>query len=136
MSDKNWPSSLKPFWPAIIVNQIEDVLFSQNLLSLKVIEEDMGVQYSEATFNDWGTVGGSVGYLFSASDTFEVGKPFEVKAQNTALFKGIISGLTEIYPQSGPPLLKVEARNIQLKVVTKNIPLELTDAAWSPRAQP
>ena len=127
MSDKNWPSTQVPFWPAIIVDRIEDVLFSQNLLSLKVVEEDLGVQYSEATFNDWGTVGGRLDYLFSASDTFEVGKPFDVKAQTTALFNGFISGLTEIYPQSGPPLLKVEAKNIQLKVVDPKIfQLELT----------
>jgi hypothetical protein len=127
MSDKKWPSPHIPFWPVIIVNRIEDMLFSQNLLSLKVAEEDMGVQYSEATFNDWGTVGGSEDYLFSASDTFEVGKPFEVKAQTTALFTGFISGLTEIYSQSGPPLLKVEAKNIQRKVDPKIIQLELTE---------
>ena len=125
MSDKKWPSPKIPFCPVIIVNRIANVLFSQNLLSLKVVEEDIGVQYCEATFNDWGTVEGGVGYLFSASDTIDVGKPFEVKAQTTALLKGFISSLTEIYPQSGPPLLKVEAKNTQLNVEAKNIQLNV-----------
>ena len=113
MSAKNWPSPNMPFSLVIIVNRIDNVLFSQNLLSLKVVEEDLGVQYSEATFNDWGIVDNSVGYLFSPSDTFDVGKPFEVKAPTAALFTGFISGLTEIYPQSGPPQLNVAANTIQ-----------------------
>jgi hypothetical protein len=115
MPDKKWPSPNTPFWPVIIVNSIDNVLFSENLLSLKLVE-DIGGQYSEATFNDWGTVNGSLGYLFSASDTFDVGKLFEVKAQTTELFKGFINGLTVKYPQSGPPQLKVVAKNIQLEL--------------------
>ena len=115
MPDNKWPL-LYNNRPAINVNGLDNGL-SQNLLSLLVVEEDIGVQHSEATFNNWGLVGSRLDYLFSESDTLDVGKQLEVKLQNLPLFIGFISGLKGMYPQGGPPLLTVEAKNIQRELV-------------------
>jgi hypothetical protein len=110
MADEKWSSSIGEARPEFAVDGTDNLLFSQQLIRLMVVEEDYNVRQCEAIVNNWGAVGNSIGYLFSDSGAFDVGKPFEVKAQNSTFFHGRISWLKGEYSEEAPPVLIVGAK--------------------------
>lgn len=85
------------------------------LLSLVVEETTAGLYRCEAVFGNWGTKGGSPGFLFFDRATFEFGKPLEVDMGDgeaaAKVFSGRISGLEARFPEGRPPEIAVLAED-------------------------
>jgi hypothetical protein len=112
MPDEKWPSSPVISRPVFTFNGIENQLFSENVLSIMVVEEEAGVQHCEVAVTNWGSLeGGGVGYFFE-SETFGVGKPIAALYQNNTFFNGFISGLTGNFFKNNPPVLIIEAKSL------------------------
>lgn len=88
---------------------------SAALVSLAVAETEQGLFTLEATFGNWGTKQGSVGYLYFDRDVFDFGKTVrvEVGAGEAAatVFHGRISALEGRFPVQRPPELLVLAED-------------------------
>ncbi len=101
--------------PAIQLDGQKNASLSDGLMNLMVEETTAGLYRCEATFGNWGTSGGGVGFLYFGRDVVEFGKPFAVTAGSgeteAEIFAGRIMGLEANYPQTRPPELVVLAED-------------------------
>jgi phage protein D len=85
------------------------------LLSL-VVEEDVdGMARCEASFGNWGTAAGTVGFVYFDRALLEFGKPLVVSIGGgdaaADVFEGRISGLEGRFPKSRPPEILILAED-------------------------
>jgi phage protein D len=85
-------------------------------VSLLVVENTSGLYRCEATFGNWGTVDGRIGYLYLDRSTLDFGKRFAVRLSSGgpaagALFDGRITAIEALYPAGGAPELTVLAED-------------------------
>ena len=80
---------------------------SGSLLSLAIREDTQGLYRCEASFGNWGDVGGTPGFLYFDGSTINFGKDFEVTYASDTLFKGKIFAIEAHYPEGGPPAITV-----------------------------
>lgn len=101
--------------PAIKLDGQANASLSDGLMNVMVEETTAGLYRCEATFGNWGTSSGGVGFLYFDRSVLDFGKPFAVTAgaDDTAaqLFSGRIMGLEANYPQTRPPELVVLAED-------------------------
>ena len=101
--------------PAIQLDGQDNPSLSDGLMNLMVEETTAGLYRCEATFGNWGTGNGSVGFLYFGRDVLDFGKPFAVTAgsndSESEIFSGRIMGLEANYPQTRPPELAVLAED-------------------------
>jgi uncharacterized protein len=93
--------------PMIRVATRDCAALAQGLTSLSISEAVNNIARCEASFGNWGTTGGGVGFLYFNRSLLDFGKPFAVKLDNDVLFDGRVTGLEAQYPSGRPPRLTV-----------------------------
>jgi phage protein D len=97
--------------PTISVAGKDDPTLGLGLLSLMIVENTNGLYRCEATFNNWGSIDHSIGFLYFDRRTLEFGKSFKVKLGSDMLFNGRILGLEAHYPEGRSPELAILAED-------------------------
>jgi len=95
--------------PAFNVGGQDQPELSAQLLELSVRENALGLYRCEASFGNWGTVNGKIGFRYFDRALLDFGKTFKVLLGSDALFEGRVMGLTAQFPEGGPPRLVVLA---------------------------
>jgi phage protein D len=84
-------------------------------MSLTVEEYDHGMARCEASFGNWGTSRGEVGFLYFDRDLLNFGKRLTVSVDGddalVQVFEGRITGLEGRFPRSRPPEIRVMAED-------------------------
>lgn len=102
---------LRPARPTILLAGHDDAALTGRLVRLRLHEDQSGLSSCEATFENWGTVGGSVDYLYFGRDQLDFGKDLGVALNGTALFSGRITALEADFPDGAPPEVTVLAED-------------------------
>jgi phage protein D len=79
------------------------------LLEMVVREDTLGLYGCEATFGNWGTVGGRIGFRYFDRALLDFGKPFKITLGDATLFDGRVMGLRAEFPEGAPPRIEVIA---------------------------
>src|SRR5688572_6201540 len=95
--------------PAFSIGGQDQPDLSAQLLDLAIRETAAGLYRCEATFGNWGTVNGKIGFRYFDRSLIDFGKVFKVMLGSDALFEGRIMGLTAEFPEGAPPRLQVIA---------------------------
>lgn len=109
---------------------------SNGLISMLVEETTAGLYRCEATFGNWGSLSGEVGYLYQNRRFFDFGKSLVIEAGDTqtlgTIFEGRITGIEGHYQEDSPPQIGVlaEDRLQDLRMTRRTRTFELmTDSA-------
>jgi phage protein D len=81
------------------------------LLALRIEENVHGLYSCEATFGNWGAVGGSTGYLYFDRQILDFGKDFLVTFAGERIFTGRVMAVEADYHEASPPTLTVLAED-------------------------
>ena len=95
--------------PAFSVGGQDQPDLSVQLLDLAVRENTLGLYRCEATFGNWGSVNGRIGFRHFDRTLIDFGKSFKVKLGDDVLFDGRVMGITGVFPQGAPPRIVVLA---------------------------
>jgi len=121
--------------PGLRVSGNAEPALEENLLSLLVEETTAGLYRCEATFQNWGPVGGEVDYLYLDRQLLDFGSPFEVVAGSDEaehrIFHGRITGLEAVFPGERAPEVTVlaEDRFQDLRMTRRTRTFEESSAA-------
>lgn len=97
--------------PVIAIDGRDAPALSDGLTRLAIGEDTEGLYRCEATFGNWGNVGGRADYLYFDRRTFDFGKGLRVTLHGNTLFDGRITGLEAQYHDKGPRHLNVLAED-------------------------
>lgn len=97
--------------PVIALDGRDQPKLSEGLSRLAVGEDTEGLYRCEATFGNWGDVGGRADYLYFDRRTFDFGKGLRVTLHGNTLFDGRITALEAQYQANGPRSLNVLAED-------------------------
>ena len=97
--------------PVIAIDGRDESKLSDGLIKLAVSEDTEGLYRCEATFGNWGDVGGRADYLYFDRRTFDFGKGLRVTLHGNTLFDGRITALEAQYQENGPRCLNVLAED-------------------------
>jgi phage protein D len=108
MPDAPLITSARPF---IALDGRDERALSDGLTRLAVAEDTEGLYRCEATFGNWGDVGGRADYLYFDRRKFDFGKGLKVTLNGNTLFDGRITALEAQYKDKGPRHLNVLAED-------------------------
>ena len=101
--------------PVIALGGQRNDALSTDILTVLIEETTEGLYRCEATFNNYGTSGNNIDYLYFGRDVLDFGKDFVVQLGPGDLarqaFKGRISALEAEYPAGGGGMLVVLAED-------------------------
>src|SRR5690349_20808566 len=101
--------------PLINVAGEDNMILSDGLLSLSVLENTQGLYRCEAVFGNWGAADRDIGFLYFRRDILEFGKPWQVKIGHGSnagtIFDGRIMGLEARFPEGQAPQIGVLAED-------------------------
>jgi phage protein D len=90
--------------PTLTIGGTVDVLAQENLLSLAVEEDTVGLCWCEATFRNWGIRRGAPDYLYLSRDVIDFGTTFSVtfgpEPDQREVFAGKVTAVQADYPAS------------------------------------
>jgi phage protein D len=104
-------SQFRPARPTITLGGRDSAVLTQQLVRLRVHEDQAGLSSCEATFENWGTVSGRLGFLYLGRDQLDFGKRLGVKLDQNTVFAGRITALEGTFPDGAPPELTVLAED-------------------------
>lgn len=115
MGDVGTTRGLYTAQPEIRVAGNAQPVLAENILSLLVEETTEGLYRCEASFQNWGPVGGAVDYLYLDRQLLDFGTTFEVVAGSDQaeqrIFHGRITGLEAVFPPARAPEMTVLAED-------------------------
>lgn len=101
--------------PTVSIDGQENSELSLGLLTLLVEETIAGLYRCEATFGNWGTVKGEVGFLYFDRRLLDFGKTLSIyigeRDTEAQIFEGRIMGLESYYPKMRPPEIAILAED-------------------------
>lgn len=97
--------------PTIAIDGEDKSALAEGLLNMMIVETTEGLYRMEATFGNWGTVNGRIGFLYFDRQTLDFGKTVKIKLGSDSLFEGRISGLEANLPEGRPPEITVLAED-------------------------
>jgi phage protein D len=101
--------------PTLTIGGSSDTLASENLVSLAVEEDTVGLCWCEATFRNWGTRRGAPDYLYLSRDVIDFGTTLSIAfgpgSESRQVFAGKVSALHADYPASDVAELTVLAED-------------------------
>jgi hypothetical protein len=101
--------------PRFTVDGRDQPALGDQLIEMAVEDTVAGLSHCEATFANWGPVGGAVGFLYFGRDVLEFGKAFNIAAGGGAaagqIFDGRIMGLEGRFHNERPPEILVLAED-------------------------
>jgi phage protein D len=101
--------------PTIILDGQINTELGGGLLTLLVEETTAGLYRCEATFSNWGSTGGGVGFLYLDRRLLDFGKRLTIRMgkgkAEAQVFEGRIMGLEARYPKMRPPEISVLAED-------------------------
>ena len=112
--------------PGLYLDGQAELELALGLLSLAVHETTAGLYACEATFGNWGTDGGRVGYLYFDRQLLDFGRVLRVEIGDgeaaAKIFEGRIMGIEGRYPQQSPPeiLVLAEDRFQDLRMIRRS----------------
>ena len=88
---------------------------TDGLLTMLAEETTAGLFRCEASFGNWGTANGGVGFLYLDRQVLDFGKTLAIRIgegeTESQIFKGQITGLEAHYPKTRPPEIVVLAED-------------------------
>ncbi len=97
--------------PTIEIDGEDRIALVERLLNLIIVETTEGLYRMEATFGNWGTVNGRIGFLYFDRRTLDFGKTIRIKLGSDSLFEGRITGIEAVFPEGRPPEITVLAED-------------------------
>ena len=101
--------------PVLRLDGQEEPALAPALLNLVVREDQDGLYACEATFGNWGSREGSVGFTWFGRDTLEFGRTLSVSIGDAeaaaTVFQGRIMALEADFPTGRPPCIRVLAED-------------------------
>jgi phage protein D len=97
--------------PTINVEGKDDPGLGLGLLNMMIVEQTSGLYHCEATFGNWGSINGGIGFLYFDRHTLEFGKTFKVKLGSDTIFNGRILGLEAHFPEGHSPEITILAED-------------------------
>ena len=85
---------------------------SAQLLDLAIWENALGLYRCEASFGNWGSVNGKIGFRYFDRATLDFGKALKIRIGDDVLFEGRVMGLTAAFPEAAPPRIVVLADDL------------------------
>jgi phage protein D len=104
-------SRFRPARPTIRLGGKDSDALTERLVRLRLQEDQAGLSSCEATFENWGTVEGSLGYLYFGRGQLDFGKDLGVMLDQSTLFGGRITAIEAAFPDGAPPELTVLAED-------------------------
>jgi len=104
-------AGLKSSRPKIFVAGQEASELSDQLQSLMIVENTLGLYRCEAKLENWGSINSTTDFLYFDRKTLDFGKDFEVKLESDSLFRGRIMGLEAAFPEGQSPEISVLAED-------------------------
>ena len=101
----------RPARPRMSVGGRDAPPLTERLVRLRLQEDQAGLSSCEATFENWGPIGGTPGFLYFGRDQLDFGKELGVKLDQATLFTGRITALEAVFPDGAPPELTVLAED-------------------------
>lgn len=128
MSEALPTSAFYPALPTLALDGQEELALATGLLSLSVRETTDGLYNCEATFGNWGTSNGKVGFVYFDRDVLDFGRTLRVEMGNkdteAKVFEGRIMAIEGRFPQQNPPgpeiLILAEDRLQDLRMVRRS----------------
>ncbi len=115
MADLAATSAFYSARPRVLLDGRDDPALGDGLLSLLVEETTAGLYRCEASFGNWGSAEGDVGFLYFDRRVFDFGRTLTIELGEgdaaATVFEGRITGLEAHYPQQRPPELRVLAED-------------------------
>jgi phage protein D len=115
MADLGSTSALYAARPRISLDGEHNPDLTEGLQTLMTEETSAGLFRCEATFGNWGTANGGVGYLYFDRQVLDYGKTLSVRVGDgdaaRRVFTGRITGLEGQFPQLRPPAITVLAED-------------------------
>lgn len=116
MPDAGVHTGVVPGRPLFAVDGTQRDDLTRALLGLEIEESREGLFHCEATFSNWGQVGGGeVGFLYLDRDTFDFGTALRIDAlagnDDATVFEGRVTALESNVPSSTSPTLVVLAED-------------------------
>jgi phage protein D len=115
MSDLGSTAGFYAARPQISIDGRDHAGLTDGLLTLLVEETTQGLYRCEATFGNWGTANGEVGFLYFDRRVLDFGKAMAVSAGSdeteAQVFSGRITGVEAHYPQRRPPEILILAED-------------------------
>ena len=115
MADLGSTSAFYAARPEVLVEEREESSLTDGLLTMLVEENTEGLYRCEATFGNWGTSGGGVGFLYFGRDLLDFGKKLSLRiGEGEAaglVFEGPLMGMEAHFPQGSPPEILVLAED-------------------------
>lgn len=115
MPDPGTVSSLVSARPIIKIDDKENPILSQGLLSMLVEENTQGMCRCELVFGNWGTKGNAVDFLYFDRQILDFGKKVSIEAgegdTQSRIFYGRLTALEAHYPTERPPDLLIMAED-------------------------
>lgn len=119
--------------PSLTLDDREEPALATALLDLVVRETTAGLYACEASFGNWGTREGGVGFVYFDRETLELGRTLAVSLGEgeaaARVFRGRITALEADYPTGRPPAIRVlaEDRMQDLRMCRRTRSFEQTD---------
>jgi len=115
MGDLGTTSLLYSARPGLRLDGAEQPELEAGLMALVVEEDSDGMARCEATFGNWGTIRGTMGFPYFDRTLLEFGKRIEISIGSDAaaarVFEGRITALEGRFPKSRPPEILVLAED-------------------------
>ncbi len=80
-----------------------------DLISLRLVENLAQANTLEATFNNWGMIGGQLGYLYSDGNLLHIGAGIRLSVGQVVLAEGTITALAPGFPAGTAPTFTITA---------------------------
>lgn len=112
--------------PSLSLDGQEDPELAIGLLSIAIRETTTGLYCCEATFGNWGTTNGQVGFLYFDRRALNFGRTFSVEMGDgdaaARIFEGRIMAIEGRFPQQSPPeiLVLAEDRFQDLRMIRRS----------------
>lgn len=135
MPDPGVTSLLYAARPSLKLDGTREIALEQGLISLAVEETTDGLSTCEASFGNWGTDRGAVGFIYFDRQVLEFGREIAIEMGSGEatgeIFSGRITALEGRFPKSRPPeiLVLAEDRLQDLRMTRRSRTFEDSDVA-------
>ena len=103
--------ALRSSRPKISLGGQDSETLAQGLLSMRIQETIQGIAHCELAVGNWGSVGGTPGFLYFDRRDVDFGKALTITVSEKTVFTGRVTGIEGHFPEGSPPTITVLAED-------------------------
>lgn len=104
------PLPISPARPSIEIDGARDATLTSSLMSMSIVESSAGLAHCELVLGNWGGPD-HAGFQHFDRRTLDFGKRLAIALGDGHLFDGRLSAIGGVFPEGGPPQVKVDAED-------------------------